>query len=295
MEDKTEQVVNSVRHAKQVAIDFIIQYGFQVLGALIIIACGCIVARWVGNFVQKALMKHEMEPPIRSLIVRGVRLLVVLLTVIISLDTAGVKMAPLIAGLGVAGVGIGLALQGVLGNLFAGLFIIIVKKFRVGEYIDILGEEGEVANIELFNTTLIHPDQSRIIIPNRKIIGEILHNYGTSRQLILPFSVPYDTDVDAAIELIRSTTLANPKVLKEPAPPVGVSEFGDSAIVVTICPWVPVKEFGAAKAELNSAILKRLNAAKIIMPFPQQEIRILNDAPSILPPEQRPPAQALLK
>lgn len=275
--EQTEQVVNSVLHAKQVAIDFVIKYGFQVLGAFIVVLCGAFLSSWLGKFVMKGLMRREMEPPVRSLIVRAVRLVVMLFTIIIALDTAGVRMAPLIAGLGVAGVGIGLAMQGVLGNLVAGLFIILVKKFRVGEYIDVLGEEGEVVAIELFNTTLAHPDRSRIIIPNRKIIGEILQNYGTSRQLSLTYSVGYDTNIDAAIALIRDTVLANPLVLKDPAPPIGVSELGDFGIDISVGPWVAVKDYGAAKGELNKAILERLNAAKITIPFPQSEIRILNE------------------
>ena len=110
---------------------------------------------------------------------RVVRVVVLVFALVVALDKFGFQIAPLVAGIGVAGLGIGIALQGVLSNVVAGLTIIFTKPFRVGEYIELVGMQGEVHMIELFSTTLVHPDRSRVIIPNRKIVGEILHNYGT--------------------------------------------------------------------------------------------------------------------
>src|SRR6185295_9622278 len=123
-------------NARQVAVNFIIQYGFQIVGALFILAGGFMLAKWVGNLVMSALMRREMEPPVRTLIVRIIHLVIFVMTMVIALDRFGVPVTTLVTGIGVAGVGIGLALQGVLGNLVAGLFIILVKPFRVGEYIN---------------------------------------------------------------------------------------------------------------------------------------------------------------
>src|SRR4029077_20628158 len=120
------------------------------------------------------------------------RLLVLLLFVIMALQNLGVELLPLIAGLGIAGAGVALAMQGVLSNVAAGLTIIFTKPFRVGEYISIVTEEGRVGTITTFRTTLSHTDRSRIVIPNRKIAGEILHNYGTIRQLDVTVGVAYD-------------------------------------------------------------------------------------------------------
>jgi small conductance mechanosensitive channel len=267
-----------MQNAKQVAINFVVQYGFQTVGALVILAGGFFLAKWVGNILMRGLMRREMEPPVRTLIVRIVRLLIFLLTAIIVLDKFGVPVTTLITGIGVAGVGIGLAMQGVLGNLISGLFIIIVKPFRVGEYIELLGVQGEVRTIELFSTVLLHPDRSHVIVPNRKIIGEILHNFGTMRQLPLKFSVSYDTNISQAMGLIREVVVNHPRVIKDPAPAVGISNFGDSSINIGVGPWVAVKDYGAALGELNQSIYQRLLDAKIAIPFPQHEIRILNDA-----------------
>ncbi len=172
--------------AKDIIVDFVIRYGFQVLGAIVILAIGVFVARSVGNLVQQRLERQDIEPPIRMLILRAVKILVLAFTLMVVLDKLGVQIAPLIAGLGVAGLGIGIAMQGVLSNVMAGLSIIFTKPYRVGEYIDILGKQGHVHTIDIFSTILAHPDKSRVVIPNRKIVGEILHNFGTIRQLHLP-------------------------------------------------------------------------------------------------------------
>src|SRR5881296_2882603 len=197
---------------KDLSFDLVIRYGFQVLGAVVILAIGLVIGRWVGNLVQKWLTRQDMEPPIQMLIVRVVRILVLAFTLMVVLDKLGVQIAPLIAGLGVAGLGIGIAMQGVLSNVMAGLSIIFTKPYRVGEYIDIVGEQGHVTAIDIFSTTLSHPDQSRVVIPNRKIVGEILHNYGTIRQLSLTVGVAYNTDLSKALAILRDLIAKNPHV-----------------------------------------------------------------------------------
>jgi small conductance mechanosensitive channel len=184
----------------------------------------------------------------------------------------------LIAGVSVAGVGVGLALQGVLGNLVAGLTIIFTKPFRVGEWIEIAGVSGQVTKIELFSTTLVHTDQSRVVIPNRKIVGEILHNYGNVRQLDLSVGVAYGTNLSDATAIVRRVLAANPRVLTEPAPVVGVTMLADSSINIAIRPWIKVGDYVLAQGEINQAIAEQLRAASISIPFPQREVRLLNGA-----------------
>ena len=204
--------------AKELTTDLLIRYGFQILGALVILGVGLLLARYVGNLTGRWLERRSLEPPVRSLMVKTVRVVVLIFTLVVALDKFGFQVAPLVAGIGVAGLGVGIALQGVLGNLVAGLSIILTKPFRVGEWISIVGVYGQVSSIELFATTLLHPDQSRVIIPNRKIVGEILHNHGTIRQLELTVGVSYATDLPKALAAARETLLANSRVLKTPAP-----------------------------------------------------------------------------
>jgi small conductance mechanosensitive channel len=257
-------------------LKFLTEYGFKIVGAAIILIMGGLAARWIGKVVDEWLSKKQVEPPIKMLAVRILRLLVFALAAVLAADKCGVPIAPMVAGIGVAGVGIGLALQGVLSNLVAGLVIIFTKPFRVGEYIELLGVEGQVTSIALFATTLLHSDRSRVVIPNRKIVGEILHNYGTIRQLSLSVGVSYDTNITETLTVIREILDKNPRVLKEPAAGVGVTALADSCVNIAILPWVSVTDFGPAGGELNKTILEEFRAKGIEMPFPQREIRLLN-------------------
>lgn len=257
-------------------MEYIIRYGFQVLGAAIVFAVGVLVARWVGRLTQQWLDRQDMEPPLRMLLVKAVQIVILLFAVMATLGQLGVQIAPLLAGIGVAGLGLGLALQGVLSNVVAGLSIIFTKPYRVGEHISLLGVQGDVIAIGIFSTTLLHPDRSRVVIPNRKIVGEILHNFGTIRQLHLQVGVAYRTNLSEALALVREILTQNSGVLTDPAPLVGISELGDSAITISIKPWTSVVNFGRVEGELNQTIIERFRAAHIEIPFPQQEVRLLS-------------------
>ena len=274
----TNQLLNldTLQHAKQKVVDLSVEFGPKAMTALLIMVVGFFVSRWVAGVFEKWIEKMELEPPVRILILRLVRLLVLGMFVVLALQNLGIQLMPLIAGLGIAGAGIALALQGPLSNLAAGLVIIFTKPFRVGEYVDMAGEEGRVEAIELFNTILSHPDLSRIIIPNRKIVGEIMHNYGKIRQLHVVVGVAYSTDLNAALATVNDVLAQNPRLLKDPAPVVGVAVLADSSIQIAVKPWSPVTDYGPASGEVNKAIVEEFRARKISIPFPQREVRFLN-------------------
>jgi small conductance mechanosensitive channel len=253
------------------------KYGMKILVAIIILVIGMVIVRWIGKLVDKWLEKHHLEPPLKMLLVRVVRLVLMLGVLVVTLDNAGVQVTTLLAGIGVLGVGLGLALQGVLSNLVAGLTIIFTKPFRVGEYVELLGNYGQVRTIELFSTTLLHPDLSRVVIPNRKIVGEIMHNYGHIRQLDMTVGVAYNSDLTQVAALIREIVTANPRVLKEPAPGIGISLLGGSSISVSVKPWTNIPDFGPAQAEIYQAIVDRFREKGISIPFPQREVRLLGN------------------
>ena len=177
-----------------------VQFGPRLLSAVLVMVVGVFAMRWTAKLAARGLDRFKLEPPVRQLLLRIVRVLVLLLFLLMALQNLGIDLLPLLAGLGIAGAGIALALQGVLGNLAAGFTIIFTKPFRIGEYISIAGEEGVVQDISLFNTRLLHADLSAVVIPNRKIVGEILHNYRTIRQLAIEVGVSYKTDVVAAVD-----------------------------------------------------------------------------------------------
>jgi small conductance mechanosensitive channel len=260
---------------KDKLIDYVINHSGALVSAIIVIVVGMLAARWIGRTLDRWLERKAMEPPMRMLLVRIVKLLIFAFALVAALQTAGMDLTILIAGFSVAGVGMGLALQGVLGNLVAGLTIIFTKPYRVGEYIEIAGVSGQVKTVALFSTTLLHTDMSRVIIPNRKIVGDILHNYGSIRQLDLSVGVAYGTNLNQATGIVREVLAKNPRVLKEPIAVVGVTMLADCSINICVKPWVSVNDFVAAQTEINQSIAEQLRAANISIPFPQREVRLL--------------------
>lgn len=268
---------------KDQVIEFLVKYGFQILGGIIIFIVGIFVANALGRVVKKTLTRFKLDAPVELLLVRVSKLIVMVLAGVLTVAKMGVDIAPLVAGMGVIGVGIGLATQGVLANLVAGLLIIFAKPFRVGEYIELVGESGVVHMIDLFSTKLMHFDKSVVVIPNRKIAGEILHNYGMIRQVELSLGVSYASDLRAVERTAREVLARNPKVLKEPPALCGVTHLNESSISIAIKPWVAVQDYPTAPAELYHAMIEAFRNNHIEIPFPQREIRVVNDLPATVP------------
>jgi small conductance mechanosensitive channel len=216
-----------------------------------------------------------MEPPLRILLVRVVRIIVVAVALVAALDKLGVQITPLIAGIGVAGVGIGFAFQGVLSNIIAGLTIIVTKPFRVGEYIKVTGVEGEVSHIDLPSTVLLHADKSRVIVPNRKIVGEILHNFGVIRQVNVVVTVANPADVAKALSVIGEVVGRTPRALRDPAPLFGVSGVAEGGVKITVAPWVAGADYGSVEPELYLAIIEEFRQREIDMGV-RRELRVVN-------------------
>lgn len=270
-----EEPLQTLEHAQRTAVDLAIRFGPRLLVALLILAAGFWIGRWVGRAADRMLARFGLDPTIRLLLVRLVRLLVLGLFLILALQNLGVELLPLIAGLSIAGAGIALAMQGVLGNLAAGLTIVFTRPFRVGEYISIVDEEGLVEEISLFSTVLSHPDRSRVVIPNRKIVGEILHNFGSIRQLDVTLVVAYDTDIAHALATIRGVLDGNGRILADPEPAIRVLALADSGVRIGINPWVAAQDYLAASSEVTRAVLEGFRSHGIAIALPQREVRLL--------------------
>jgi small conductance mechanosensitive channel len=270
--------LDNLGQVKSTLIDLAIHFGPKLLTAIVILTIGSFVAGWIARTTARGLHRLELEPPVRQLLTRVARVLVLALFVIMALQNLGVELLPLIAGLGVAGAGVALATQGVLSNMVAGLTIIFTKPYRVGEYVAAVGVEGEVEAITLFSTTLRHADRSRIVVPNRKVVGEILQNFGRIRQCEIQVGIAYESDLSAALGIIRDLVQANERVLKDPKPVIQVVNLADSAIVIAVKPWVAVTDFGPVAGEINLSLVEELRRREIGIPYPQREVRLLKEA-----------------
>ena len=253
-----DEPIDALEDTRDVVTRLVLEHGPGLLAAVLIMIVGYFVMGWAAKLAARGLNHVSMEPPVRDLLLRGVKVLVLLLFLLIALQTLGVELLPLIAGLGIAGAAVALALQGVLGDVAAGLTIIFTRPFRVGEYVSVADEEGEVLDISLFATTLRHADLSRVVIPNRKIAGEILHNYGEIRQLDLRIALAYAMDLDAVIATVRQAVASNRRALADPPPVIQTAQLGERSIDLSVRPWVKVRDYGAAIGEINSGIVQAL-------------------------------------
>ena len=269
---------NNLGQVKGTLIDLSLRFGPKLLAAIAVIAVGVFVAGWVARTTARGLHRWDLEPPVRQLLTRVARALVLGLFAIMALQNLGVELLPLIAGIGVAGAGIALATQGVLSNIVAGLTIIFTKPYRVGEYIAVVGVEGEVETITLFSTTLRHADRSRIVVPNRKVVGEILQNFGRIRQCDIEVGIGYESDFSAALSAIRELVQANARVLADPKPVIQVVNLADSAVLIAVKPWVAVPDYGPVTGELTMSLIEELRVRGFNIPYPQREVRLLKDA-----------------
>ena len=273
-----DESLQTLDRLSSTALDLAVRFAPKVMVAIVILVAGYYAGRWAGRAFVRALRRVELDPPVRSLLGRAAELAVLALFGLIALQNLGVELLPLVAGLGIAGAGVALALQGVLGNVVAGLNILLSRPFKVGDYISIVKEEGVVQDITLFSTTLEHADLSRVVIPNRKIVGEIQHNYRRIRQLAIEVGVSYGTDIAAATQAVREVLRANVRVLPDPVPTIGIARLAESSVVLGVGPWVSVTDYGAAGGEINQAILEAFRARRIVIPPPQRDVRVVSSA-----------------
>ncbi len=262
----------------KVVTDLLVRYSFQVLAALAILFLGLLLARMAGRFIERSLKRTSIEVHLQHLMVRAGKALVVLFTIIVALDKFGVQVTALVAGISVAGVAAGFAVQGVLANLAAGLSIMLSRHFRIGDYIEIGNTRGQVQRIDLTMTVLRTLEDARVIVPNRRIVGEIIHNYTGERRVPLSVHVAYDADLEKVVRTVEEVLADNPRVLKTPPPEVGITRLAESGVQIALRPWCRAEDFWHVHYEVYRALVTRFREREIEIPYPQQEVRLLSAA-----------------
>ena len=260
-------------------IDFFVNYSFQVIGAIIILIIGLIVARWIGKLTLRVCLRHHVDVTLSNFISSTVKLLLIAMVVIICLGKFGISIAPFIAAIGAISLSIGLALQGVFSNYGAGFTIILTRPFVVGNTIRCNDVCGVVEEIRLAYTQLSTEDGEIITIPNKHIVGEVLVNSFENTLVEASIGVSYSANPDKAIELINQQLNANPAVVNNPAPQVGIAGFGDSSVNIAYRYWVPTKQQFELQFLINGQIYQAFRHADIEIPFPQREVTLKSPQP----------------
>lgn len=253
-------------------IDFItenaVHYSFQIVGALVILAVGWILAKVATGMARQALQRRSIDITIEKFITQSVYGAVLVLSLLLAISCLGVQIAPLIAGLSVAGVGAGLALQGPLSNYASGASLIFTKPFKVGDIIEVIGVQGEVKDISLPRTELLGLDGSIIIIPNKHIIGEVIKNYSQYRKLEFQVGISYDNDVNKALSIVETILKRNKQIPPHQPIKVGIHSFGANGINLQAIVWVKPDAYFDVKFAVNKAIRDELQSQNIAIRQP---------------------------
>lgn len=272
-----DKELEEVNRFYNIVVEFIANYSFQILGALIIIIIGVFVSRYVQKLVLKLLVKNNIDETLSGFIANFVRFLVIAMVAILALGKLGISIAPFIAALGAISLTAGLALQGSVSNFAAGVVLVLTKPFKIGDTITVHDVYGEVEDIKLSYTSLRNEDGEQITIPNKYMIGDVLVNSFSYRVVEGSVGVAYDSDVQKAITTIKDVVFSQEDVNSETEPIVGVEKFNDSSVDIAYRYWVPTKSFFKTQYDVNIKILNALNSANITIPFPQREIRVLGE------------------
>jgi len=266
--------IDQVANIYNIVIDFFTNYSFQLIGALIIFIIGYILAGKISNFVLRLCQRHELDITLSQFLASTTKMLIVIMITIISLGKLGISVTPFIAAIGAISLGAGLALQGLLANYAAGFNIILIRPFVVGDTISVQGVTGVVEEVLLAYTLLKNEDGVTITIPNKHIVGEILHNSKHDSLLELKVGISYNHNPLEATKLLEETVLSLGIVGENKKLQVGIDEFSDSAITIAIRLWTPTVNLYATKYKAYAAIYSALDEANITIPFPQRDVHI---------------------
>lgn len=269
---------SSLEQITQQGITLLIHYGLSILGAIVILIIGRMVAGWAKTATAKWMERSgKVDQTISDFLSNCARYVVLIFTFIMVLSQFGIETTSLIAIFGAAGLAIGLALQGTLSNIAAGVMLLIFRPFKVGDYVEAAGIAGTVKSVTLFVTELATPDNVQILSPNASVWGATVKNYShhETRRVDFVVGIDYGDDIDKAMEAIHAVIKADSRALKDPAAMVVVGNLGDSSVDLIVRVWCNAGDYWGLKFDLTKAFKEKLDSAGISIPFPQRTVHLL--------------------
>lgn len=253
----------------------LLSYAVNIVAAIAIIIVGMIVARFISNGFNRVLRARHIDATVADFLSALVRYGVIAFTLIAALGRVGVQTASVIAVLGAAGLAVGLALQGSLSNLAAGVLLVTFRPFRTGEFVDI-GVMGTVQNVQIFSTTLKTADGKTVVVPNGKIISGNIVNFSREpvRRNEFIIGVAYDADVDEVIKLLREVVDADPRVLQDMGVQIGLNELAASSLNFVVRCWSKAGDLQDVYWDLMKNFKRTLDAHQIGIPYPQMDVHL---------------------
>ena len=267
VDEVIQQIMSAVAH-----------YGLNIIGGILILIIGRMIAGWAKGVVEKNLQKSDkVDETLRTFLGTLTRYVVLIFTFIAVLSQFGIETTSLIAVFGAASLAIGLALQGTLSNIAAGVMLLIFRPFKAGDYVEAAGIAGTVKSITLFVTELATPDNVQILAPNAQVWGATMKNYShhSTRRVDFVIGIDYSDNIDKAQETVLAVANGDARVLQDPAPMVVVGELGDNSVNLTIRVWCQAGDYWGVKFDLTKAFKQRFDGEGISIPFPQRTVHLV--------------------
>ena len=252
----------------------VMPWGLHVLAALLIFYVGRKIADWLADLAEKGMRTQGLDELLIRLAKKALYYSMLVVVLLAALDQLGVDTTSALAALGAAGLAVGLALKDSLSNFAAGVMIVVFHPFRLGDYVEAAGTAGSVVEVDMFSTTLLTPDNKRVMIPNRLIYSDTIINYSAedTRRVDMVFGIAYDDDIEQARGIIESALAADERILQEPAATVAVSELADSSVNFVVRPWVKKEDYWDVYFAMMEQIKLAFDKNGISIPFPQQDV-----------------------
>lgn len=255
---------------------YVTEFGIHIISAIAILLIGFWISKTLTRILKKVLVRRNVDFTLVHFSTSALKFALYLFVIIAAVGQLGIETTSFIAALGAAGLAIGLALQGSLANVAAGVMLIIFRQVKVGQFVESGGVSGTVEKVGIFNTTLVTIDNKVIFIPNSKLINDNIINYSEkdTRRIDLVFSISYEDDIDKTKNIIRSLIDADPDILEEPAALIVVGELSDNSVNIFVRPWVNTNKVLDVRFRLTELIKKKFDEENISIPFPQSDVYI---------------------
>ena len=244
---------------------------FNAIKALVVLVVGWMAAGMIAGLVRRRInAAPQIDPTLGNFVASMVKWVVLAIVLVAVLGIFGIQATSVVAILGAASLAIGLALQGTLSDLAAGVMLVVFRPYKLGQFVDIGGTSGTVKDLNLFTTELVTPDNVQIIVPNGQSWGSIITNYSAheTRRVDLVFGIDYGDSADAAMAVILEIAAADERVHKDPEPWVRVTNLGDSSVDLTARLWCAAADYWDLKFEMTKAVKEAFDAKGISIPYP---------------------------
>ena len=272
-----KQEIQQLQVVSNTISQYLIDNGMQIAITLLILAVGYVVAKKLGKAVEGLMISKKIDITLSRFVGNSAHLVILVLVIMMVLGRFGISVTPLIAIVGALSLGAGLALQGMLSNYAAGFTIIITRPFVVGDTLSVQGQTGLVESVHLAYTILIDEDDVRIQIPNRLVVGEIMHNSKEEKLVELSVGVAYKSDPHQVLAIVAEALKTLEGINTNRAPLIGINEFADSSINIGVRFLVPTYRYFEFKYQANLAIYDAFKQQGIVIPFPQREVSLINN------------------